>query len=122
MRAYELLPSGGGLMSRKKKLYVALLVGAALSSPFMAQAADISWSAAVPGDWSNFLNWTPAVVPGAADNALVTNGGTALITTNDGTVQNVTITSSTVNKSGVTSKINVTDTMQLDSGASAGLY
>src|SRR5438309_1855209 len=107
-------------MSCKRILWVALFVPAVLSWPLMTRAADISWNVAL-GDWSNFLNWNPPAVPGAADNALVTNGGTALITTDDGTVQNVTVTSSTVTHSGA-GKINVSNNVDLDSGATAGSY
>ena len=45
-------------------------------------AADIVWTNLAGGNWNNPTNWSPNQVPGATDNALITNAGTYTVTLN----------------------------------------
>src|ERR1035437_641597 len=56
------------------------LVSAAMIMTVGANAADIVWQGAATGDWNTAGNWSPAQVPGAADNAFFTNSGTFTVT------------------------------------------
>lgn len=56
-------------------------VGMSLLSPIPARAADYLWFGG-DGDFDNFENWIPAMVPGAGDNALL-DGGKASIVEDD---------------------------------------
>jgi hypothetical protein len=43
-----------------------------------ADATSYSWNVA-SGDWFTTTNWSPNGVPGAADDAVIANGGTATL-------------------------------------------
>ncbi len=58
----------------------ALLLALALNFHTSVQAATLVWTNSAGGLWSNATNWSPNVVPGAADSAVVTNTGTYTIT------------------------------------------
>ena len=44
------------------------------------QAATITWTNAVGGNWSNATNWSPNQVPGSLDTAVISAGGTYSVT------------------------------------------
>jgi len=56
-----------------KNLGVAIALVALLSLEVRARAADLFFTNAIGGDFLGSLNWSPNVVPGAADNANFTN-------------------------------------------------
>ncbi len=58
-------------------MVLAWLVG--LVSPGL-RAADLVWTNAAGGSWSTPVNWSPNQVPGANDNAFITNQGTFTVT------------------------------------------
>jgi hypothetical protein len=47
---------------------------------FSARAASITWTNTVGGAWSVAANWSPHVVPGTFDDALITTPGTYTVT------------------------------------------
>ncbi|HXG46880.1 MAG TPA: hypothetical protein VNO52_04590, partial [Methylomirabilota bacterium] len=47
-----------------------------------ASAADLVWTNTTGGNWSTPANWEPNQVPGAADDAFITNAGTYTVTIN----------------------------------------
>ena len=49
-----------------------------------ANAADLVWIGG-SGNWNAAGNWSPAQMPTAADNAIITNGGTYIVTVPAGT-------------------------------------
>ncbi len=49
---------------------------------FKSDAASISWTNTSGGDWNVATNWSPNEVPGAADNAVITNAGTYTVAVN----------------------------------------
>jgi len=51
-------------------------------------AASIDWNVSL-GNWTNSANWSPTTVPGASDNALVRNTGTAQVDTVTATVDTI---------------------------------
>src|SRR5260221_10762957 len=54
-----------------------LMLGASLRS---THGADIVWTNINGGLWSAATNWSPNTVPGAADNAYITNSGVYAVT------------------------------------------
>src|SRR5437879_1708548 len=58
--------------SQLAALCLALLCATAISG----HAADITWTNVSGGNWSTAANWSPNQVPGAGDNAFITNNGT----------------------------------------------
>src|SRR6185295_5597712 len=74
---------------------------AAVTAP--AQAQVKFWgNPFAPSDWSNFFNWVPFGAPTAANPAVISNGGTALVTTSNAVAGSLTLglspfTSGTVN-------------------------
>src|ERR1043165_1485090 len=78
-----------------------LVVGAALflsSAANRAFAADITWTNAAGGNWSNPANWNSGAgpVPGSGDNALITTDGTYTVTLDvNATVASLTLGGST---------------------------
>ena len=67
--------SGGSLL---KRIAVGLaLVGGCTTSVL---AAAISWNNPAGGNWSTAANWSPASVPGVADDAIITLNGTYTVT------------------------------------------
>ncbi len=48
----------------------------------LSQAADIVWTNLAGGNWNNPTNWSPNLIPGATDNAFITNSGTYTVTLN----------------------------------------
>jgi len=69
-------------MKRIQLLAVAfVLCAAVVMFPFRLRAADIVWTNA-SGNWNAAANWSPNQVPGAADNAFITNNGTYTVTLN----------------------------------------
>jgi hypothetical protein len=46
----------------------------------VANATDRVWLGAASGNWNTPGNWSPSGVPGAGDNAFVTNNGTYTVT------------------------------------------
>src|SRR5258708_7510813 len=87
-------------MNCKRSFCTALLALALGAISPLVRAADVSWNVAGPADWSVPANWDTATVPGAADHAHVSNGGTANITSDVGTVIYTTVQDSTVNQTG----------------------
>lgn len=53
-----------------------LFFGVILSARMPLAAANISWNAS-EGLWNDTLNWSPSVLPSAADSATISNGGSA---------------------------------------------
>lgn len=45
--------------------------------PACLSAANVSWSAAVSGDWNTAANWSPAQVPISSDTVFITNDPTS---------------------------------------------
>ncbi|HEX4122720.1 MAG TPA: hypothetical protein VH619_19060, partial [Verrucomicrobiae bacterium] len=45
-----------------------------------SHAAAISWTNTAGGNWSGAVNWSPNQVPGSADDAAITNGGSYTVT------------------------------------------
>ena len=70
-------PLGRRLFGKAMLTVLGFLVGTQC-----ARAADIVWTNAAGGNWSTPANWSPNQVPGAADNAYITNNGTYTVTVN----------------------------------------
>jgi hypothetical protein len=69
---------------------VAAMAGlAAPSVPAQAQVRD--WVPPVLGDWADNSNWNPGFKPTAADDAVIDNGGTALVSTSGDLARNLTL-------------------------------
>src|SRR5437588_5215905 len=70
----------GGIMSLHirsrivRRIIAGVIVGL-MASMSTARAADIHWTGTT-GDYNTATNWEGGTVPGAADNAIVNNGGT----------------------------------------------
>ena len=56
------------------------LVGCFIVFALKATAADIAWTNTAGGNWAIGSNWSPNAVPGAADNAYITNYGSFTVT------------------------------------------
>jgi hypothetical protein len=68
----------------------ALALGLLLGVP--THAADIVWTNAANGNWSTANGWQPNQVPGASDNAWITNSGTYTVSLSaTSTVANLTL-------------------------------
>ncbi len=81
----------------------------------VSRAADISWNNPAGGSWGTASNWNPAMVPGAADTALITLAGTYTVTLNvSATVASLTLGGAT----GTQTLSNTAQTLTLN-GASA---
>src|SRR5262249_24107939 len=53
--------------------------------------ASISWASGISGVWTNASNWSPAVVPGSGDDALIAASGTYVVTIPSETVNSITL-------------------------------
>ena len=53
--------------------------------------ASISWNSGTSGTWTSASNWSPAVVPGAGDDALIAASGTYVVTIPSETVNSITL-------------------------------
>ena len=53
--------------------------------------ASISWSSGTSGVWTGASNWSPAVVPGTNDDALIAASGTYVVTVSSETVNSITL-------------------------------
>jgi T5SS/PEP-CTERM-associated repeat protein len=56
-----------------------------------AAMASISWKSGNSGVWTDASNWTPAVVPETADDALIAASGTYVVTIPSETVNSITL-------------------------------
>jgi T5SS/PEP-CTERM-associated repeat protein len=54
--------------------------------------ASISWKTGTSGIWTNASNWSPSIVPGAGDDALIGASGTYVVTIPSVTVNSITLT------------------------------
>jgi hypothetical protein len=54
----------------------------ALLAQASASAVEIVWTNTAGGNWGTAANWNPNQLPGNADNAFITNGGTYTVTVN----------------------------------------
>ena len=61
-------------------LLLPILLAVGLTGTASAQACNKTWTAPANGLWTNAANWTPAVVPGAADNVCIVVDGTYTVT------------------------------------------
>jgi autotransporter-associated beta strand protein len=81
--AQSLVPSASLRFWRPAAIALLAIVSvAAFSCGRAAYGVNYIWNAAGPTDWNNGANWTPAGGPPGtlpADNALIDNGGTAVI-------------------------------------------
>ncbi len=60
-----------------------LLTGGILAvAAFSGQAGPIVWTNTTGGNWNAATNWSPNQVPGATDDAFITNSGTYTVTLN----------------------------------------
>jgi hypothetical protein len=73
----------------KTKLTPFIIALAFSAATLTVHATDIVWTNTAGGNWSTASNWSPNQVPGAADNAYITNNGTYTVTLNT----SVTVTS-----------------------------
>src|SRR5579864_2086866 len=74
--------------------YAVLTVGSARVSAQPAPGGTtLTWNGSVSTDWNTAANWTPAAVPGAADDAVIAAVSTEPSLTSAVTVQDVTIAS-----------------------------
>ena len=62
--------------------FICIVIGLALLSAgsVVTRAVDIAWTNISGGVWSAAANWSPNNVPGASDNAYITNAGTYTVT------------------------------------------
>lgn len=102
-------------------LYRALVLGLALGAMTPARAASVTWDgngdANASGNWQDGANWSSDAIPGAADNARLLDVTTGTRTVTIGTAQTInqlTITQSTVGASNV---LNVDANLTLTSTA-----
>jgi hypothetical protein len=70
----------------KPKILHALALAATTARP-----ATVDWTNTLGGDWSQAQNWTPNIVPGAADSADITQPGTYTVTIATGPVSVVNL-------------------------------
>ena len=70
-------------MSVHRRLTLAALLVACAASLAAASGmfATVTWTNAGTGDWDTVTNWDTVAEPTAADDAVISNGGTALVTT-----------------------------------------
>jgi hypothetical protein len=64
----------------KKTLLIFLSLLAWAGSENSIRAATLVWTNTNGGDWNLAANWTPAQVPAAGDDVVITNAGTYLVT------------------------------------------
>ncbi|MET0462996.1 MAG: T9SS type A sorting domain-containing protein [Chitinophagaceae bacterium] len=81
--------------------------------PFCASAVSgqttFTWNGSVSSDWSIPANWTPAGVPASSDNIIILNTANSCTLSGDVTVNNMTLTSGTLNLSGFVITVNGTN-------------
>lgn len=99
--SHPTIPQRGKLFSTLRLPAGAALAALACASVPAARAADILWDAVAPGAFTTPANWDGDVVPGAADNAIINNGGTAQIGSGDAlTLTTLQIQNGTVTQNG----------------------
>ena len=72
MNSRKLFPALSDSTRRRAKWPA--IIGATLLGVAALNAADIVWIGGT-GNWNAAANWSPAQVPGPADNAFITNSG-----------------------------------------------
>jgi hypothetical protein len=68
--------------TRPTSLFVLAAISTSLALSVPAQAAPISWAAAVSGNWNDPTKWSPPQVPVAGDQVFITVAGTYTVTLN----------------------------------------
>jgi hypothetical protein len=76
-KSLDLNSSRDWALWRRRGLVLALCLSASI-----APAAIITWTNTAGGNWTAAGNWSPNTVPGSADTAFITNGGTYTVTVN----------------------------------------
>jgi fibronectin-binding autotransporter adhesin len=79
---------------RMKPRFAVLLATCLLAAVRIVTGASYSWNVS-SGDWSAASNWSPNGVPGAADTAIISNGGTVTVSA-DTSVSSLNLTSGTL--------------------------
>ena len=67
-----------------------------------AFAIDYTWNGSANSNWSNSANWTPAGVPGSADNVTLNIANTILVDAGNTTITNLTMSDGVINFNGDT--------------------
>ncbi len=94
----------------------------ALLVPAAARAATISWNNASGGNWTTASNWSPAVVPGAGDDVLITLAGTYSVTSaSTVTVQSITIGAASGTQTLAGGVLTITGSVAPSAGTSSGV-
>lgn len=75
-------PSFVSSVVRFGRLNFALLTALLLSAAMPAHSAVIQWTNTAGGFWAATANWSPNVIPAAADTVMITNDGTYTVTLN----------------------------------------
>ena len=102
------------MRSRSFLLYVLFLLTISRSA---VRAADVVWTNASSGNWATAANWSPNQVPGAGDNAFITNNGTYTVTVN----ANTTVNSMTVGGTSGAQTLTLTSgTLTVGAGSDVG--
>ena len=78
-------------LSACRWFFVLLTVLALCSRVSLSHAATFVWNNPVSGTWDTANNWTPNLVPGAADTAIITNAGVTVSLASSLSVSNIVL-------------------------------
>ena len=67
-----------------------------------------TWNGSVSSNWNSASNWTPAGIPGSADNVTVVTASNTCVLVTDKTINNFTLSSGTIDLGSHTLTINGT--------------
>src|SRR5580700_2609558 len=67
-----------------------------------------TWNGSVSTAWNTATNWTPNGIPGSADNVTIVTGSNNCVVNATSSINNLTLTSGTLNLGGFTLTVNGT--------------
>lgn len=87
---------------------ILLFFGLLISRQVVQSQTSYTWNGSLSNAWTNAGNWSPAGIPGAADNVTIVTGGNNCFLVANASINNLTLTSGTLNLNGATLSVNGT--------------
>src|SRR6185437_15334799 len=87
-----------------------LLIGLTLLALSVKSQTSYTWNGTVSTAWNTPGNWSPSGVPGASDNVTIVTGGNTCVLNTSSAINNLTLTSGTLDLGSATLTVGGTTT------------